>query len=292
MRPLRAVVAKSALLVSIVLAAWSFAIASAKELDRETERAWDGYIQSAKSLMEQRAGGTSPFMWIDEAPGRRQAVQRGEILIEPTHKESPERLSHGLVYDWTGAMFIPHTTIRRIFKVLNEFDRYDEFYNPAVITAKLLADSGQSQRFSMVLQEKEPFVTTAFESEYLSQTTCLDGGHCFNIIHSTRVQQIENYDSPSELRLPPDQGYVWRLFSIQRFEERDGGVYTELEAIALGRDFPFEVRWLARPILQHLPRASMSATLQKTRDAVCAGEKPGRKDRGEPVQSAKSAPRL
>src|ERR1700691_5207142 len=33
-------------------------------------------------------------------------------------------------------------------------------------------------------------------------------------------------------------------------------------------DFGFQ--WLVRPILQHLPRNSMVATVQKTRDTVCA----------------------
>ena len=35
-------------------------------------------------------------------------------------------------------------------------------------------------------------------------------------------------------------GYIWQLFSMTKFEERDGGVYVELEALALhlvcGRD--------------------------------------------------------
>jgi hypothetical protein len=45
---------------------------------------------------------------------------------------------------------------------------------------------------------------------------------------------------------------------------------VELESIALSRNIPFEIQWLVRPILQHLPRETMTATLQKTRDAVSA----------------------
>jgi hypothetical protein len=159
------------------------------------------------------------------------------------------------------AAFFPNTTIRHIFKVLNAFDRYDEFYNPSVLNAKLLDKTKNGTRFSMVVSQKTAFVNTAIESEYSSETTCLDERHCYNIIYSTRIQQIENYK---------DQGFLWRLYSIQRYEEQDGGVYAELESIVLSRDIPLELRWLMKPILQNLPRNSMIGTLEETRSAVCA----------------------
>jgi hypothetical protein len=70
--------------------------------------------------------------------------------------------------------------------------------------------------------------------------------------------------------LPPDQGpgYVWRLFTFTKFEESDGGVFIELEAIGLSRDVPMLVRWLVDPIVEHLPRNSLQATLDETRNAV------------------------
>ena len=273
---MRVATASFTLLIGIVLA--TPPILSATELDQETSKAWDEYIQATNLKMQQRAAGTIPFLWIDEAPGRREAVRRGQILVEPTQKDSPAKMAHGLVFDWTGAVFFPNTTIQHIFEVLNEFDRYDEFYNPAVVSAKLLEDTGRSEEFSMVLSHKTAFGTTTVDTEYHSETTCLDKRHCYNIINSTRIQQIEDYKSPAEHELPPDQGFLWRLYSIQRYEERDGGVYAELESIALTRKVPLDLLWLLKPIIQHLPRNSMVATLQKTRQAVCAGEQAARKD--------------
>jgi hypothetical protein len=273
---MRVVAARFTLLIGIVLAASP--ILPARELDQETSKAWNEYIQSANLNMQRRAAGAAPFLWIDEAPGRREAVRGGEVLVEPTQKESPAKLMRGLVFDWTGAAFFPNTTIRHIFRVLNEFDRYDEFYCPAVLNAKLLDETENSARFSIVVSDKTAFVDTVIESEYSSETTCLDARHCYNIIYSTRIQQIENYNSPREYKLPPDQGFLWRLYSIQRYEERDGGVYAELESIALSRDVPFELRWLMKPILRHLPRNSMIGTLEKTRSAVCANGKPSPAD--------------
>jgi hypothetical protein len=258
------------LLIAILLS--SPLMLSAADLNPQTLKAWDEYIQETNSLMNQRVAGTTPFLWIDEAPRRRERVRQGEVLVEPTNKENPERVPQGLIHDWLGAVFIPNATINSVFAMLNDYGEYDRYYNPAVIHAKLLEVLGTTRRFSLLLAEKAPFVTAAIASEYTSHTIRLDDRHSYTVTYSTRIQQIDNYGQVGERELPPDKGtgYIWRLYSIERFEERDGGVYTELEAIALSRNIPFEFQWLVKPILQHLPRNSMVATLQKTREAVCA----------------------
>ena len=44
------------------------------------------------------------------------------------------------------------------------------------------------------------------------------------------VREIQGYGRSDERLLPPDagNGFVWRIRSMARFEERDGGVYLEL----------------------------------------------------------------
>jgi hypothetical protein len=245
---------------------------SATDLKQPTLKAWDEYIQGTDSRMKQRLAGDNNFLWLDDAPGRRERVHQGEILVEPVNNDSPQKVPQGLIHDWLGAVFIPNATINSVFAMLDDYGRYNRFYNPAVIDAKLLDDWGMTRKFSLVLAEKAPFVTAAIVGEYTSQTIQIDKQHWYTVTYSTRIQQIDNYGQAQERELPPDQGsgYIWRLYSIERFEERDGGVYAELEAIALSRNIPFEIQWLVKPILQHLPRNSMVATLQKTREAVCA----------------------
>jgi hypothetical protein len=242
------------------------------DLSQQTLKAWDEYIQGTESRMNQRLTGTTTFLWIDESPGSGERVHQGEILVEPANKDSPQKVPQGLIHDWLGAVFIPNATIKSVVAMLSDYDRYDRFFNPAVTNAKLLDILGATRRFSMVLDEKAPFVNAAISSDYISQTIQLDKQHWYIVSYSTRIQQIDNYGQPGERELPPDKGagYIWRLYSIERFEEGDGGVYTELEAIALSRNIPFDLQWLVKPILQHLPRSSMVATLQKTREAVCA----------------------
>ncbi len=53
-----------------------------------------------------------------------------------------------------------------------------------------------------------------------------------------------------------------------RFEERDGGVYVEVEAIALSRDIPAAVRWMVDPIVKRVSRSSVATSLKQTQEAA------------------------
>ena len=64
--------------------------------------------------------------------------------------------------------------------------------------------------------------------------------------------------------------YLWALSSISRYEERDGGVYLELDAMALSRDIPAALRWLVDPFVRQAAVNTLIAYLKQTRDAVKA----------------------
>ena len=65
-----------------------------------------------------------------------------------------------------------------------------------------------------------------------------------------------------------DNGFLWRLYSYWRFQERDGGVYMECEAVSLTRDIPTGLNWLIEPIIRDLPKESLVKTLEATRHAL------------------------
>jgi len=55
----------------------------------------------------------------------------------------------------------------------------------------------------------------------------------------------------------------WRLVTIARYMERDGGVYLEIEAIGLSRDIPGSVRWFVEPIVRNVSRQSLKHLCSK-----------------------------
>jgi len=70
--------------------------------------------------------------------------------------------------------------------------------------------------------------------------------------------------------LPEDEGtgLIWRLASIARLEERDGGVYVQNQVVTLTRDIPTGLGWLIEPFITNIPRETLEFTLQATRKAV------------------------
>ena len=122
----------------------------------------------------------------------------------------------------------------------------------------------------MVWQHKALFVHAAIQGHYQAHDVTLDSSKGYNVADSTELRQIERYGRSDERLLPPDtgSGFIWRMHSTARYEERDGGVYLEVEAIALTRDIPGSLSWLVTPVVNHLSINSLTTTLRQTRDAV------------------------
>jgi len=243
---------------------------NANELQIETVTAWDEYIRGVGLRMQARVEGQTPFLWIDESADRRQRIGRGEILVAPVLSHGTRRVPNGLIHDWIGGIFMPGATISSLSAVIQDYSKYKDFYGPVVADSKLLACTATDQRFSMLWQHRVLFITAAIESEYQAHDVRVDWRREYNIADTVQVQEIENYGHAGERLLPPGtgNGFIWRLHSIARYEQRDGGVYLELEAIALTRDIPASVRWLVNPVVNHLSTNSLETTLRQTRDAV------------------------
>ena len=243
---------------------------NATELQTETLKAWDEYIRSADLRMQSRPDGPTSFLWTDEAADRRQRIGRGEIQVEPVLRHGTKKVPNGLIHDWIGGVFIPGATIENLSAVIHDYNRYKDIYRPVVVDSKRLSCTATEQRFSMLLQRKVLFVTAAIEGEFRAREVRLDSQHGYYVADAIQLQEIENYGRPGERLLPPGtgHGYMWRLHSIARYEWRDGGVYFELEAIALTRDIPASLRWMVSSTVNHLSINGLMTTLQQTRDAV------------------------
>ena len=242
---------------------------SANELKEQTLAEWNDYVHSACMRTEERAE-DSPFLRVSEQPERRERARAGEIIVWREGDGHRTKVPHGLIHDWVGVVFIPKATIADVFAVARDYDHYSEIYKPAVMEARGRGSDGDDDNYSMLLVQKVLFVTAAVQGEYQTQYTQIDAKHWYSISQSTRLQAVEGFGQADMRVLPADRGpgYVWRLFSFTRFEESDGGVYVEVEAMALSRDVPAMLRWLVDPVVDHMPRDSVRETLEKTRDAV------------------------
>ena len=257
-------------LIAVMCAGFLLAPATSRgaELKDKTLKTWDAYVQTIDAQTQGRIQGS--FLWVDEDPDRVARVRAGKILVSPVGEKNPKPVPSGLIHDWIGAAFIPNARLSDVLSAVRDYDRYKEFYKPTVVDARSLGTDGGCDKYSMRLVNNETVAETAFDSEYEACYLRLDELRWYSNAHTTRVQEIRHYGRPDEQELPPDQGsgYVWRLYSVARFQERDGGVYIELEAVALSRDIPVGVRWLVDPIVRRVSRNTLLISLQQMEQAV------------------------
>jgi hypothetical protein len=241
----------------------------ATELKGQTLSAWSDYVQSAQARMNSRLSGNSNFLWVDDDSARYQRVKHGEIEVAPENGNGYLVVSGGMIHDWIGAVFIPDSSIEQVLATLSDYEHYKDFYPPTVIDAQLLERSTDGDLFRMYWINKVLFVSAGTDTEWKSRSVCVPGHRVYNISYTTRVQEVQ-YGPPDRRQLQADEGdgFIWRLYSFSRYEERDGGVYLEMETLALTRAVPTSLHMLLMPLITRLSRSSLLLSLQQSRDAV------------------------
>jgi hypothetical protein len=266
---------KSAMSVPLLLALLfvSFA-ADAADLKSETVTAWDDYLEAVQANLQERTRPDGRFLWTFENPDRAAQVRSGEIVVAPAPGPNPRKVPGGLIHHWMGAMFLPDVTLEQVLKVTRDYDRYKDYYHPSVVESKTVARADTTDQFSMRMMNKTFFVRTALDADYQATYVRLNEHRVYSISRTTRVQELDGYGEAGEHRLAEGEGegYIWKLLSIARFEQRDGGVYIELEASALSRDIPVAARFLVEPIVRRLSRNSLLISLQQTQEALRGSE--------------------
>ena len=247
----------------------------AAELRPVTCSAWHAYLQSTGARMQARLGDGSNFLWTDDAPDRDKALRGGAILVAPGAGDGTQAVPGGLIHDWVAAMFIPHANLAGVLRVAHDYGDYRQFYKPAIVDSKFLGSAAGEERFEMRSLHHVLAVTAVMDSQFVTHDFPVDEKRWYIVADATRVQDVENYGQPNERLLPPDhgKGYVWRLHTITRYEERNGGVYVEMETIALSREVPAMLRWAINPVVAHFSRGELMMSLRQTREAVIAGSR-------------------
>jgi hypothetical protein len=266
--------------LTILLLLFTVARVHAAELKQGTLRAWEAYVRTVNLTMEDRATGRSRFLWVDESSDRIDRVRGGEILVA---SHDPDDVPQGLIHHWIGAVFIPSATLDEVTRVLNDYDRYPDFYRPLVAQSKIVERTDDREKVTLLMTQKAFGVTAAVETDDEIRIKQLGANRVYIMSNAVRVQEIADYGQPSEHPFPEDRrpGYVWHTLGLIRLEQRDGGVYVEMETVALSRGIPALFRWLIKPLTDSLPRKIMSETLEDTREAVSKEQESGpREDQG------------
>lgn len=238
--------------------------AGAVELKPRTVIAFDRYITQTEQHLDAR----TQFLWADESPERASKVRHGQLVVEPTGPRPVTDVPDGLVHDWTGCVFIPGATIEKTIAFMQDYD-HKEAYRPEVIASRLLSRDGNDFKVYMRLLKKK-VITVVLDTEHDVRYTQVGPKRWRSVSRTTKIAQVDKAGKPEEHALPPGtgDGFLWRLTTFWRFEERDGGTWVECEAVSLTRDVPSGLGWLIKPIIRDLPKESLENTLRETREAL------------------------
>jgi hypothetical protein len=244
--------------------------APAANLKEETKEAWDAYMKTRMAEMQTRLKAGNCFLWLDEEPGRTQHVRTKGPYILPIGDHMPASVPSGLIHAWLGAGFVPNVTIADILEVVRDYDNYEHVYKPGVLASKLHRTDGSSDLFFLRFANKSVVAKTALDSEGEASYFQVDEHRWYAYSNTTQIREFAQFGTPEEHLLPEGEGtgLIWRLSSITRLEERDGGVYAELEGYALSRDIPAVLRLFVNPIVRRVSRDSVATSLHQTKVAI------------------------
>ncbi len=241
------------------------------QLSAKTLEAFDAYIHDAEAEMDRSLHGGGSFLWSQEAPERTQVIDQGRVMAQFWSGKGPVKVPQGLIHDWIAAAFIPDSSIQALLAVMQDYDHHKNTYKPEVIDSKLISRDGNDFRVYLRLLKKK-VITVVLDTDHEVHYCPVDKTRWRCRSYSTRIAEVEHAGTLDERVLEPDTGYgfLWRLYSYWRFEERNAGVVVECRAISLTRDVPFGLGWAIEPIIEKLPKESLISTLEATRQALRA----------------------
>ncbi len=239
------------------------------ELKEETRVAFEDYISHAEGEMDEEVSAGVPFLWSDRFDERSKSVEHGQTVAEFWSGKRPVKVPVGLIHDWVGATRLDGTTLTETLALIQDYDNHKNVYQPEVLDSRLIHRSGDHFQIFLRLMKKK-IITVILDTDHDVQYSSWGSERATCRSRTTRISEVDDAGKPTERVGAPDTGYgfLWRLYSYWRFEERGGGVIAECRAVSLTRDVPKGLGWIIEPIVEKLPKESLRGTLEATRRAL------------------------
>jgi hypothetical protein len=230
--------------------------------------AFNSYIGAVESRLAQQHHSPNSFLAPAATPQSEASLRRGEFLIEQlTPSTAP--LPGALLHHWRGTAFAPGATPADFERLMRDFNSYPRHFSPQVIQAKVVTQQDDHLQASMRVRQHH-VITVVMDTTYDITFRQLDPQHGYSISRSTHVSEIDSPGTPAERALDPSEehGFLWRQNTYWSYEERDGGLYIQIESVSLTRSIPRGLGWAVQPFVESIPRESLEFTLHSTCNAL------------------------
>jgi hypothetical protein len=211
----------------------------------------------ARLVMQHRAA-SGFLVAVDDAK-----IRRGEVVVE---RLSPGGEVNGaMLHHWRGTAFAPGAAAADFERLMRDFKAYPQHFAPQVVQAGVTAQSGDRMEAWMRVKQRH-VITMVMDTSYDVTFGRLDAAHGYSISESTRVNELDG--SGGVLSAKDEHGFLWRMNTYWSYEERDGGLYLQVESVSLTRAIPAGLGWALKPYVESIPRESMEFTLRSAVNAM------------------------
>lgn len=226
---------------------------------------FNDYVGRLEGRLAEQHRSTGGFL----APVDGARLSSGEVVIEHLTPATGAELPGALMHDWRGTAFVPGAKGADFERVMREFEAYPHYYSPQVLRARVLLQQGDHYRATMRVRQKH-ILTVVMDTTYDIAFGRLNAQHGYSMSRSTKIAEIDAVGTAQEraLSASEEHGFMWRLNTYWSYEERDGGLYIQIESVSLTRSIPTGLGWVIGPFVQSVPRESLEFTLRATRDAL------------------------
>jgi len=248
----------------------------ATTLQPATIRAFEKYMAATEVRLARNVEQREPF-WVDELGKQKkdeayEELKAGKVELRRVSKEiagCDGAIPGGMIHDWQGMVFIPGVKLDEVLSLLQDYDHHATYYAPDVERAKIEVRDGDHFRVFMRFRRKK-IITVVLNTEQEITYYRDSPTRAHSRSSATRIAEVENAGKPQEREKTPgnDNGFMWRLETWWRLEERDGGVYVQNEVVTLTRAIPPGLGWLIEPFITSIPKETLEFTLKATREAV------------------------
>jgi hypothetical protein len=249
----------------------------AADLQPRTAQNYERYIALTQAEADVELAHGSPYLWVERLPeahrlADEQALRKGDVVIErlETLDNGQQVPSPGaLIHHWIGTIFVPGATLAQTLAFMQDYDRNATYFKPNILRSSTLKHEGDDffvqQRFY-----KKKIIATVIDADEEVHYHIVDSTHAWSRSRTTRVQEVDNAGRSDERPEPEghDKGFIWKMNTFWRFEEKDGGTYMECQAISLSRDIPTGLGWVVGSLVTNLSKDSLNFTLTTSRTAI------------------------
>ncbi|HEU5351845.1 MAG TPA: hypothetical protein VFU55_09625 [Terracidiphilus sp.] len=257
---------------ALLLASPALAIAvasAAAQPSPAASAAYNAYLRSVELRLARQHRSQANFL-ANLVPGspRDRDLHRGAPLLEDLSPGS-SAISGALIHHWRATAFIPGATAAEFDRLLRDFPAYPRIFAPQVQRVWVLNGSTNGARITMRMLQHHG-ITVVLDGTFRVTFGRLDALHAFSNSASTAISEVASAGSARGHRLAPaaDHGFLWRMNTFWSAEQRNGGLYLQIESVSLTRSIPFGLAWAVRPFTQSIPRDSLAFTLNAARRAL------------------------